>query len=169
MPTSLASGGSGVPPWRENAVTPERRIRRPRQKVRRVRLTPASYTENVPKSTPAEIEARFDADVERFSDLAAGQATIPDSALAQDLLVAVAARHNARPRSLLDLGCGAGNLALRLLMAFDTPPARVRLIDLSGPMLVRAEERIRATGFAGDLEAVQGDLREVDLGGGHDV
>ncbi|RYG28630.1 class I SAM-dependent methyltransferase, partial [bacterium] len=83
------------------------------------------------KSTPAEIEARFDADVERFSDLATGQATIPDSALAQDLLVAVAARHSASPVSLLDLGCGAGNLTLRLLAGFERPPERVRLIDLS--------------------------------------
>lgn len=120
------------------------------------------------KSTPEEIEARFDADVERFSDLAGGQATIPDSALAQDLLVAVAARHNPEPASILDLGCGAGNLTLRLLAAFETPPARICLVDLSAPMLARAAERVHAEGFIGALEIVKGDLRDVDLGSGHD-
>ena len=119
------------------------------------------------KSTPAEIAARFDADVERFSDLAAGQATIPDSALAQELLVAVAARHNPGPSSVLDLGCGAGNLTLRLLVALKTPPERIRLVDLSRQMLNRASERIRASGYAGDLETIHGDLRDVDLGGPH--
>lgn len=121
------------------------------------------------KSTPDEIEARFDADVERFSDLSAGQATIPDSTLAQELLILVATRHNPAPRSVLDLGCGAGNLTLRLLSALDHAPERIRLVDLSGPMLDRASERIHATGYGGEVVAIKGDLREVDLGGPHDV
>ncbi len=121
------------------------------------------------KSTPAEIEARFDADVERFSDLDAGQATIPGSALAQSLLVAVAVRHDPHPRSVLDLGCGAGNLTLRLLAALAEPPDRVRLVDLSRPMLDRATERLREAGYAGTIEAAKGDLRRTDLGEGHDV
>lgn len=121
------------------------------------------------KSTPAEIEARFDADVERFSELAAGQATIPGSALAQDLLVSVAVLHDPAPESVLDLGCGAGNLTLRLLAQLHSPPERIRLIDLSGPMLERAADRIRAAGFRGDIETVKGDLRQVDLRGPHEV
>ena len=121
------------------------------------------------KSTPSEIEARFDALVENFSDLATGQPTIPNSALAQELLVSVAARHRPSPRSVLDLGCGAGNLTLRLLGALAHPPTRLRLVDLSRPMLDRAERasgRRRAT--TGELELVKGDLREVPLGRLHD-
>ena len=121
------------------------------------------------KSTPAEIEARFDADVERFSDLKAGQATVPGSALAQEIIVSVAARAFPSPVSVLDLGCGAGNLTLRLLGALASPPERVRLVDLSAPMLARARDRVRVFPFSGEIEIVKGDLRAVEFGGPHDV
>lgn len=121
------------------------------------------------KSTPAEIEARFDGDVERFSDLSAGQATIPGSVLAQDLLVSGAVLHDPAPESVMVLGCGAGNLTLRLLAQLHSPPEEIRLVDLSAPMLDRAVERIRATGFVGEIRPIKGDLREVELGGPHDL
>jgi tRNA (cmo5U34)-methyltransferase len=61
------------------------------------------------------------------------------------------------------VGCGAGNYTLKLLESL--PGLDVTLIDLSRPMLDRAVERVgRAT--TGTVAAVQGDIREVELGEG---
>ena len=67
---------------------------------------------------------------------------------------------------VLDIGCGAGNYTLKLLQHLrqaERPTPAVTLIDLSRPMLERAEERLRAAG-ATDVDAVQGDVREISLG-----
>ena len=61
------------------------------------------------------------------------------------------------------MGCGAGNYTLKLLE--HTPGLDATLIDLSRPMLDRATERVRKA-TTGTVTALQGDVREVELGEG---
>ncbi len=61
------------------------------------------------KSTPEEIRRRFDADVERFSNLETGQSATMDAPLSLELVARAAATVCPRAESLLDIGCGAGN------------------------------------------------------------
>jgi len=110
---------------------------------------------NVRKSTTEEIRARFDNDVERFSNLETGQSAAVDSPLMLDLIAEAAARSTPQATALVDIGCGAGNLALKLLEF--APRLAVTLIDLSQPMLTRAVERI------GRGRAIQGDIRNIPL------
>jgi tRNA (cmo5U34)-methyltransferase len=112
------------------------------------------------KSTVEEIRRRFDADVERFSNLETGQSATVDAPLAMALVAEAAAATTPHARHVLDVGCGAGNYTLKLLE--QLPNLAVTLIDLSQPMLDRARERVgRAT--AGRITAVRGDIREVTL------
>jgi tRNA (cmo5U34)-methyltransferase len=113
------------------------------------------------KSTVDEIRQRFDNDVERFSNLETGQSATIDARLAMDLIAEAAARTTPGARTLLDIGCGAGNYSLRLLQ--ELPGLDVRLIDLSQPMLDRAVQRVGAA-TPGQVRPVAGDIREVDLG-----
>src|SRR3954464_6189623 len=107
------------------------------------------------KSTPDEIRRRFDADVERFSNLETGQTATVDAPLAMALVARAAAAATPHARHVLDVGCGAGNYTLKLLE--QLPNLDVTLIDLSRPMLERAAERVgRAT--AGNVRAIQGDI-----------
>jgi tRNA (cmo5U34)-methyltransferase len=113
------------------------------------------------KSTVDEIRQRFDADVERFSNLETGQSATVDAPLAMSLVAAAAAATTRQARHTLDVGCGAGNYTLKLLERI--PNLDVTLIDLSRPMLDRAAERVgRAT--TGRVTTVQGDIRELELG-----
>ncbi|MFO0960528.1 MAG: class I SAM-dependent methyltransferase [Isosphaeraceae bacterium] len=112
------------------------------------------------KSTVDEIRARFDADVERFSNLETGQSATVDAPLVLELITEAAAACNPGAKSVLDVGCGAGNYAIKLLRRL--PGLDVTLIDLSRPMLDRARERISAES-AGSIEAIQGDIRDIDL------
>jgi len=112
------------------------------------------------KSTVDEIRARFDADVERFSNLATGQSATIDAPLVLDLICQAAAAVTPSAKHLLDVGCGAGNYTLKLLSVF--PDRDVTLIDLSRPMLDRAVERI-AVATRGTIRAIQGDIRTVEL------
>jgi len=112
------------------------------------------------KSSLAEIRARFDQDVERFSDLDAGQASTVDAPLAMELITRAAVASTARIRRVLDIGCGAGNNTLKLLQSVS--PLDCYLIDLSLPMLRRARQRIAAVN-AGRIRAIQGDFRALDL------
>src|SRR3954467_8165077 len=112
------------------------------------------------KSTVDEIRRRFDADVERFSNLETGQSATVDSALAMALVAEAAAAATPHARHVLDVGCGAGNYTLKLLERL--PGLDATLIDLSRPMLDRAAERVgRAT--AGKITTIQGDVRAVAL------
>jgi tRNA (cmo5U34)-methyltransferase len=113
------------------------------------------------KSTVEEIRQRFDADVERFSNLETGQSATVDAPLAMALVAQAAAVTTPHARHVLDVGCGAGNYTLKMLEFL--PNLDTTLIDLSQPMLDRARERVsRAT--AGRITTVRGDIREVQLG-----
>nr|WP_246173450.1 class I SAM-dependent methyltransferase [Limnoglobus roseus] len=115
------------------------------------------------KSTVDEIRRRFDADVERFSNLETGQSATVDAPLAMALVAQAAAATTPHARHVLDVGCGAGNYTLKLLERL--PNLDATLIDLSQPMLERAASRVgQAT--AGRVTTVQGDIREVELHGG---
>ena len=115
------------------------------------------------KSTVDEIRRRFDADVERFSNLETGQAATIDAPLTLELVVEAAAAINPDARAVLDVGCGAGNYSLKILQKL--PGLDVTLLDLSRPMLDRALQRVGAA-TAGRVTAIQGDVREVGLGRG---
>jgi tRNA (cmo5U34)-methyltransferase len=120
----------------------------------------ARYDDDM-KSTVDEIRARFDTDVERFSNLQTGQSATMDAPLALELIAEAAKATTPKAARLLDIGCGAGNYTLKLLEVL--PRLDVTLIDLSRPMLDRAEQRIRAAGAA-SIRAIQQDVRDADLG-----
>jgi tRNA (cmo5U34)-methyltransferase len=113
------------------------------------------------KSSVEDIRKRFDANVERFSNLETGQAATVDSPLAMGLIAEVAAAVTPKAASVLDVGCGAGNYTLKLLERLSN--LNVTLIDLSRPMLDRATDRIRPV-TTGCVEAIQGDVREIEIG-----
>lgn len=112
------------------------------------------------KSSVAEIRERFDKDVERFSNLEAGQTTTIDSPLMLDLITQAAAACNPQANQILDVGCGAGNYTLKLLQSL--PDVNVTLVDLSKPMLERAAERIAAVSN-GAIHTLQGDIRDLEF------
>jgi tRNA (cmo5U34)-methyltransferase len=113
------------------------------------------------KSSVDEIRARFDADVERFSNLDTGQSATVDAPLAMDLVAAAAAATTPHARRMLDVGCGAGNYSLKLLQ--HLPNLDVTLVDLSQPMLDRAQQRV-GDATSGVISTLQGDVRDLDLG-----
>ena len=113
------------------------------------------------KSTIEQIRERFDADVERFSNLETGQSATIDAPLSLTLIADAASRVTPGALSLLDVGCGAGNYSLKILERL--PNLEVTLMDLSRPMLDRAVERVsRVT--SGRVTALQGDIRELPMG-----
>src|SRR5260370_7134373 len=90
------------------------------------------------KSTPEEIRARFDKDVERFSNLETGQSATIDAPLSMELIAQAAARSTPHATAMLDIGCGAGNLSLKLRSVL--PRLEGTLIDLSLPILTPPPE-----------------------------
>jgi len=131
------------------------------------------------KSSLEEIRTRFDNDVERFSNLETGQQATIDSPLILELVAQAAATHLKPGSVVLDLGCGAGNFTLRVLQevmkvsgafcavcgeehqAHHAPfTYSSHLVDLSQPMLTRAEFRVRATGVD-EVATHQSDLRKL--------
>ena len=112
------------------------------------------------KSTVEEIRARFDHDVERFSNLETGQQTTVDSPLCMELVTDAARHTNPTAKSLLDIGCGAGNYTLRMLSKL--PALHCTLTDLSMPMLQRAKERVSKVA-TGNIEIIQEDIRYAKL------
>lgn len=108
------------------------------------------------KSTVDEIRARFDTDVERFSNLETGQTATIDAALCLELIAKAAAAVTPHAAHVLDIGCGAGNFTLRLHR--ELPFSAVTLLDLSQPMLTRAAERATAAGLT--PTTLQSDVRE---------
>ena len=116
------------------------------------------------KSTVSEIRNRFDNEVERFSQLETGQQAMIDAALVLELVAQAAATHLKPDDAVLDLGCGAGNFTLRVLS--KVTPLQCHLVDLSGPMLQRARERVAATGNP-SVSVRQADLRELEFAPNH--
>lgn len=115
------------------------------------------------KSTVEEIRQRFDADVERFSNLETGQSATVDAPLAMALVAEAAAATTPHARHVLDVGCGAGNYTLKLLDRL--PNLDATLIDLSRPMLERAASRVGGA-TAGRVTTIRGDIRKVALDDG---
>lgn len=113
------------------------------------------------KATPEEIARRFEALADYLSDVERGQKAIIDAPLALRLVAESAAATVPGASQILDIGCGAGNYSLKLLQFL--PGADVTLVDLSSALLGRAVERVE-TVAAGNVTAVQGDIRSVDLG-----
>ncbi len=112
------------------------------------------------KSTIEDIRKRFDSDVERFSNLETGQTATIDAPLAMELITRAAVASSANIRKTLDIGCGAGNNTLKLLEL--AAPFDCDLVDLSLPMLERAQTRISAVN-QGKVRTFQGDFRTLDL------
>jgi tRNA (cmo5U34)-methyltransferase len=117
----------------------------------------------VEKSTVQQIRQRFDKEVERFSNLGTGQAATIDAPLAMELIASAAAAVTPGAKSVLDVGCGAGNYTIKLLEKL--PGLAATLVDLSQSMLDRASERVQAAG-ASVVHLIQGDIREIALPAG---
>lgn len=115
------------------------------------------------KSTPKQIEQRFDREVDRFSNLETGQSATIDAPLVLELISVAAAAVSPKAQSLLDVGCGAGNYTLKLLEKF--PNLDVTLIDLSRPMLERAQARVTPV-TSGSVNPIQGDIRGLKFADG---
>ncbi|MGH7851521.1 MAG: class I SAM-dependent methyltransferase [Thermodesulfobacteriota bacterium] len=112
------------------------------------------------KSTVGEIKERFDADVERFSNLETGQQAVIDAPLMLELISELAVRIKPGAGNLLDIGCGAGNNSIAIIR--KKGGINCDLIDLSLPMLERARERL-ANENAGNVRTFHGDFRELAL------
>lgn len=113
------------------------------------------------KSTIKEIEERFDNDVERFSKLETGQQTTLDATFNMELITEGIVRHYPTLKSILDIGCGAGNYSVKLSQ--KKPDIDVTLVDLSQPMLDKALERVGAVTL-GKVDVRKGDFRWIDFG-----
>ncbi|WP_436715533.1 class I SAM-dependent methyltransferase [Roseiconus lacunae] len=113
------------------------------------------------KSTTSDITERFDRDVERFSNLESGQSATIDAPLAMQLITQAAVKLTPTINRVLDVGCGAGNNTLKLRQIYGRPFAS-DLLDLSKPMLDRAEQRVRETGID-SVTTWHGDLRDAKL------
>lgn len=116
------------------------------------------------KSSIEEIRDRFDKDVERFSNLDTGQVATIDAVLSLELITAAAARIIPGAITLLDVGCGAGNYSLKMLQKL--PGLSCTLVDLSMPMLKKAEERVMEMTPA-PVQIFQGDIRTLALADQH--
>lgn len=113
------------------------------------------------KSTIKEIEERFDNDVERFAALETGQQTTLDAAFNMELITEAIARCYPELKSVVDIGCGAGNYSVKLSQ--KNPNINVTLVDLSQPMLDKASERVGNV-TRGKVEVFKGDFRSIDFG-----
>jgi tRNA (cmo5U34)-methyltransferase len=113
------------------------------------------------KSTVEQIRARFDNDVDRFSNLETGQSATIDAPLVLEIITRAAASVTPYATHLLDIGCGAGNYSLKMLEAL--PNLDISIVDLSQPMLERACERLHPL-MIGNLTFIHNDIRNIELG-----
>jgi tRNA (cmo5U34)-methyltransferase len=121
-------------------------------------------TDHLQKATTEEIRARFDKDVERFSNLETGQQTTIDAPLTMELCTEAAKYVNADAKELLDIGCGAGNYTLKMLTKIGN--LNCTLVDLSLPMLEKAKERVSAE-TNGKVTVIQSDMRDLHFPDNH--
>lgn len=112
------------------------------------------------KSTNEEIRQRFDGDVERFSNLDTGQQSTIDAPVTLEWITEAARSVSSNAKNLLDIGCGAGNYTLKMLSKI--PDLNCTLVDLSLPMLERAEARIKVN-TRGKVDVFHGDIRAADF------
>ncbi len=112
------------------------------------------------KSSTTEIEKRFDNDVDRFSNLDTGQQATIDAPLAMELITNAAVAATPKIKRVLDVGCGAGNNTLKLLQLVS--PLDCDLLDLSQPMLDRAQQRVSAVN-SGIIRTIKEDIRSAKL------
>jgi tRNA (cmo5U34)-methyltransferase len=90
-----------------------------------------------------------------------------DAPLAMELITQAACAVCPGAKRVLDIGCGAGNNTLKLMQTLN--PLDCDLVDLSLPMLKKAEQRIREIN-TGKVRIFQGDFRKVDLkDGSYDI
>ncbi|MGJ1416256.1 class I SAM-dependent methyltransferase [Sphingobacterium multivorum] len=113
------------------------------------------------KATLQEIETRFDNDVERFSNLETGQATTLDAVWNMELITDAIVSLYPNAQNILDIGCGAGNYDVKLLQKLESNP-NVSLLDLSQPMLNRANKRVGKL-TNGEIHLIKGDFRTAAL------
>ena len=113
------------------------------------------------KSSPETIRRNFDQQVERFSNIETGQTTAIDSPLCMELVARSAQMLNPDAESIMDLGCGGGNYAVKV--ASLLPDVDCTLVDISANMLERALERVSEI-ISGKVTILHGDYRELDLG-----
>jgi tRNA (cmo5U34)-methyltransferase len=120
------------------------------------------------KSSMDEIRARFDADVERFSNLETGQAAPLAAPLSMELITQAAVSATPNIERVLDIGCGAGNNSLRLAQVY-AGDFDCDLCDVSRPMLERAEQRLsKEVNY--DIRLFEGDIRNIEFDdSGYDV
>ncbi|SHM65272.1 tRNA (cmo5U34)-methyltransferase [Cyclobacterium lianum] len=114
------------------------------------------------KSTTEEIRKRFDGDVERFSNLDTGQEATMDAPLSMELIANAVVVSSPQAKTLLDIGSGAGNLSLKILQYL--PQIDCDLLDLSKPMLDRAQDRV-SWATTGKVSTIQSDIRDANLTG----
>lgn len=117
------------------------------------------------KSTLEQIRERFDADVERFSNLSTGQATTIDAALSMELITEASVAATNPIQRVLDIGCGAGNNSIKLRQTLGTD-FDIDLVDLSHPMLERARKRLTEIN-AGKITVHQNDFRKIEFPENH--
>ncbi len=115
------------------------------------------------KSTTEEIRARFDQNVERFSNLDTGQISTIDAKISLELITEAARRLRPDAETLLDIGCGAGNYTLMMLSKMNN--LNCMMVDLSKPMLDKAFERVSSV--TKKAEIIQGDIRDIHLKESH--
>jgi tRNA (cmo5U34)-methyltransferase len=113
------------------------------------------------KASVDEIRKRFDNDVERFSNLETGQVSTVDAQISLELITESAKRIKPDAKTLLDIGCGAGNYTIKMLGKI--PNLKCTLVDLSKPMLDKACERIAKVN-ANKIHILQSDIRVAKLG-----
>lgn len=113
------------------------------------------------KSSIETIRQNFNEQVERFTNIETGQSTAIDSPLCMELVAQTTRAMSPDAQSVMDLGCGGGNYAVKLASQF--PTANYTLIDLSEKMLVEAEKRVQAL-ISGKIIAINADYKSIDFG-----